>query len=79
MGSFDDEVLDESDTDSAEPTKGKARNSFAVLKSLADDPFEQAVKLDKYLKAADKKKEKLVASVSEAALDLYNTHRKGRK
>lgn len=78
MGSFEDEVLEETTEDSAEPTKGKARNSFAVLRSFADDPFEQAVKLDKYIKAAYSKIEKLKAAVSEDALSLYNQHRKGK-
>jgi hypothetical protein len=79
MSSFDSDT-DESfgEGDSAEPTVqgGKARSSLQVLKSLHGQPFAQAVKLIKYLKANEDKRQVLIKACDQETLVLVAQNEK---
>lgn len=59
--------------DSTEPVaQGKARSSLQVLKSLKGNPFEQSVKLIKYLKSNDEKRATLIKACDQETLALVH-------
>lgn len=60
------------ETESTEPEAAGKRSAFAVLESLAGNPFKQAEKLVQYLESSNERKAKLVKKCSAAALKLVN-------
>jgi hypothetical protein len=76
MSAFDtDESFGEGD--STEPVaQGKARSSLQVLKSLHGQPFAQAVKLIKYLKANEDKRQVLIKACDQETLVLVAQNEK---
>lgn len=77
--SFNEDTFEGTEGDSTEPTVagGKARSSLQVLKSLKGQPFEQAVKLIKYLKANDEKRATLVKACDQETLTMVAQNHPG--